>query len=234
MPPRLGRPGLAGLFLALACATPGAPVSEPVPARLDREDRYPPPSPSPQPRSYLGPNAGEAGYVHVTEADMPLRVALGTPRNSPKYGSREEARSAAVEGMRTWERAIRPHVPWFELDIVTEDPEAAVQIQWKRRTTGSAQGRAGVTCERSRGQWRVGGRMEIAIRESPTSQPLTIDQVRLLVAHEFGHVLGLGHCLDCDSAMNYAWHTQDRILVTPTDILTFRELLAKPNACRDP
>ena len=201
---------------------------------MDREGEDLQGAPPPRPQSYLVPNYGESGYVHVTQADMPLRVAMGTPRNSPKYGSREEARNAAVEGMRRWERAIRPHVSWFELEIVTEDPEAAVQVEWKRRTVGGAQGRAGVTCERFRGEWRVGGRMDIAIRESPTSQPLTIDRIRLLVAHEFGHVLGLGHCLDCDSAMNYAWHTQDRILVTPTDIVTFRELLAKPNACRNP
>ena len=234
MPRIVGRSGVAGLFLALACATPGTPVSEAPAPSLDREGRDFEGAFSPQPRSYLVPNYGGSHYVHVTEAEMPLRVALATPRNSPKYGSRQEARNAAVDGMRSWEQAIRPHVPWFELDIVPEDPEAAVQVEWKRRTTGSAQGRAGVTCERSNGKWRVGGRMEIAVRESPTSQPLTIDEVRLLVAHEFGHVLGLGHCLECDSAMNYAWHTQERILVTATDILTFRELLAKPNACRDP
>ena len=40
----------------------------------------------------------------------------------------------------------------------------------------------------------------------------------MLVAHEFGHILGLGHCLDCDSAMNYSWHTRDRVFVTRTDI----------------
>jgi hypothetical protein len=74
--------------------------------------------------------------------------------------------------------------------------------------------------------------MEIAIRASPTSQPLGVPEVRLLVAHEFGHVLGLGHCLECDSAMNYAWHTQERILVTPTDMRTFLELLAEPNRCQ--
>ncbi|MBW2289303.1 MAG: matrixin family metalloprotease [Deltaproteobacteria bacterium] len=39
-----------------------------------------------------------------------------------------------------------------------------------------------------------------------------------LVAHEFGHILGLGHCLDCDSAMNYSWHTRDRVFVTQTDV----------------
>ena len=38
------------------------------------------------------------------------------------------------------------------------------------------------------------------------------------VAIEFGHILGLGHCLDCDSAMNYSWHTRDRVFVTQTDV----------------
>ena len=39
-----------------------------------------------------------------------------------------------------------------------------------------------------------------------------------MIAHEFGHVLGLGHCLDCDSAMNYSWQTIGRVIVTGTDV----------------
>jgi hypothetical protein len=73
--------------------------------------------------------------------------------------------------------------------------------------------------------------MEVSTRyDEFTFMP--VDELRLLIAHEFGHVLGLGHCLDCDSAMNYAWHTRDRILVTPVDVRTFRALVEKPNGSR--
>ena len=70
--------------------------------------------------------------------------------------------------------------------------------------------------------------MEISTTPDPRTT-LTIDQVRRLVAHEFGHVLGLGHCLDCDSAMNYSWATRERVLVTDLDVQTFLELVEIPN-----
>jgi predicted Zn-dependent protease len=183
-------------------------------------------------RSYLVPNFGTTGYMHVTQVDMPFRIAIDYPRNPPKYGSRDDARAAAIEGILLWQEAIQEQVPWFVLEFVTEDPDAPVQIEWKRRTTGSAAGRAWWTCEVYGDRPRVGGRIEIAIRQSPTSQPLTVPEIRLLAAHEFGHVLGLRHCLECDSAMNYAWHTKKRVLVTGSDVRTFQELLSKPNECR--
>ena len=60
--------------------------------------------------------------------------------------------------------------------------------------------------------------MEVSVLACPTCTPLTIDEISMLIAHEFGHVLGLGHCLDCDSAMNYSWETRDRVFVTRTDV----------------
>jgi predicted Zn-dependent protease len=52
------------------------------------------------------------------------------------------------------------------------------------------------------------------------------------VAHEFGHVLGLSHCLDCDSVMSYDWQTRGRTFVTELDVLTFRALMQQPNGFR--
>ncbi len=182
--------------------------------------------------SYLVPNAGAGGFVHVTPRDMPWRVAIGLPPESPRHASREDARNAAIEGIRLWEEAMRLHWRWFALDFVREDPSAPVQVEWKRRMSGSAQGRAGIACIDTAEGLRVGGRMQLALRDRPLSRPLTLAEVRLLAAHEFGHVLGLGHCLACDSAMNYAWNTRERVVVTETDIATLRDLFARPNGCR--
>jgi predicted Zn-dependent protease len=59
-----------------------------------------------------------------------------------------------------------------------------------------------------------------------------LDELRLLIAHEFGHVLGLPHCFDEDSAMNYSWHTRDRVFVTDVDVRNFMALIAQPNGYR--
>jgi len=163
----------------------------------------------------------EDGSIHlaaVAPAEMPWRVAIGMPKNSPQYGSRQDGRNAAIAGMRHWERAIQSKFPWFELEFVMKDRDAPVQIKWRRRTTGSAQGRAGPVCWTDGGRIRAGGAMEVAVEACPTCSRLTVDEIELLLAHEFGHILGLGHCLDCDSAMNYSWQTEGRIHVTQVDV----------------
>jgi predicted Zn-dependent protease len=113
--------------------------------------------------------------------------------------------------------------------FVESDPNAPVQVEWKRKITGPYAGFGGQSWSTGTGRLRVGGRMEIATTPS-NFQTLEIDDMAVLLTHEFGHVLGLGHCLDCDSAMNYSWSSRGRIFVTELDVQTFLALVAQPNA----
>jgi hypothetical protein len=176
----------------------------------------------------LGPD-GRPGYLHVTQADMPWRVSLGYPKRPPKYASRKVARQRAIAAIQMWETAIQPHLPWFRLAFVEDDPHVPVQVEWKRRIPGPFGGFGRMTWSGEGESLRVGGEMQVSTTPDEFTL-LEIDDIDVLLTHEFGHVLGLGHCHDCDSAMNYSWSTRGRVFVTALDVRTFLALVAQPNA----
>jgi hypothetical protein len=238
-------PALAlGALLAAGCAAaPSVPSAEgarttgdAAPAAAAAPDAGArAPGGEPGQEHFLAPNAKDAdgmpAYVHVEPEHMPWVVAIALPPTSPQDASRERARDAAIEEMRRWEQAIQPLLAWFRLEFVEEDAAAPVQVIWKRRLGGDWGGWGGVSYAVVDGKLLVGGQMQLSLTPSPFVQ-LKLDDLRLIVAHEFGHVLGLGHCLECDSAMNYASETAERTFVTPLDVRTFLALVATPNGQR--
>jgi predicted Zn-dependent protease len=239
-----GRAGVALLGVLLACASPGDPPLDPAAAGVPprAEPALEPATPAYDPhyerasactRPSVEDRDRAPACVHVTPSDMPLRIAIGYPRVPARYGSRKSTRAAAVEGIQLWETALQPRLPWFRLEFVEQDDSAPVQVEWKRRLTGKAAGRGWLEWSVGGDHLRVVGRMEVTTQPYlPDEIPLELPEVRMLLAHEFGHVLGLGHSLSEDSAMSYAWHTRERILVTSYDVDSFVTLVSQPNGLR--
>ena len=188
---------------------------------------------------YLQPNAedtdGVAATVHFAETDMPLRVFVDAPRRPALRASSTATREAVMDGVRAWETALRPAHPWFRIAFADDESQAQIQIRWKRRLGGDLLGQGRIGWELENGELRVAGRLEYTTQRCQGADSdclLDADALRLLVAHEFGHTLGLGHCLDCDSIMNYSFETRDRVLVTDLDVRTFGALTAVRNGLR--
>jgi predicted Zn-dependent protease len=175
----------------------------------------------------------EAAHVHVTPEQMPWRIAVPLPKEAPKYASRKQGREAVIDAMQEWERALQTQLSWFRLEFVEEDESAPAQVLWKRRIPGDAQGFGGPRFAVVDDQVLAGGQLTISVRACEDCFTLTREEIHLLAAHEFGHVLGLGHCLECDPAMNYAWHTRGRTFVTKVDVDAVAALCTKPNPSAD-
>src|SRR5262245_59967737 len=141
--------------------------------------------------SYLNANVkdanGEWAYVHFTPDDAPIVVAVGMPKEPPRLASTAEGREAALDGVRAWVRALQPYVPWFAVRFVESDPNADVEIVWKRRMTAGAAGRGHMEYRIEEGRVIARGSLELSTRPDPRGPALTKEEIERLVAHEFGH-----------------------------------------------
>src|SRR5262245_9833172 len=131
----------------------------------------------PEDELYLEPNARDANdrpiYVHFEQRDMPLRVSLPMPDTPASDGGVDETRDAAADGIRTWQAAVQRVLPWFKIEIVDGDPNAAVQVVWSRRPRGYSGGYGEIFLAGSGGAPRARARITLS------TQPLPIPEARL-------------------------------------------------------
>src|SRR5262245_26968872 len=151
---------------ALACA-PSRPTGDAIPGKVTRPDLESAREGAGE-DGYLAPNSedsdGTPMYVHFTKEDMPLQVAVQMPKLAARYASLAETRAAVVQAIESWQTAIQPVLPWFELEIVTSDSDADIVAQWKSRITGEAAGWGGISWTVVDGKIRASGRLQYATK----------------------------------------------------------------------
>ena len=186
---------------------------------------------------YLEPNArdreGRPIYVHWSERDMPLRVALPLPDEPATDGDEKETRDAAAQGIRAWESALAHTFPWFRVQIVDEDPNAQVQVVWARRPRSYSAGFGEIRLDESGPEPRTRATMTLSTQPVPTADAkLDLGFVHAHAVHAFGGALGLGYCWECDSVRSMDWLEAGRLEPSDADVRTLQALAALPNGKR--
>ena len=186
---------------------------------------------------YLEPNAraadGAAITVHFDPALVPLRVSVALPETPAAGATPEQTRTAAIEGMREWERAIRKIRPEFRLEFEADSPSAPIQVTWSDRPPGYVGGSGQIRADLQDGALQVTGQIILSAKPLPgRGEQLGLGEVRIHATHAFGGALGLGYCWDCDSIRSMGWRRRDAFLPTDFDLRTLEALWALPNGKR--
>ncbi len=207
---------LAGLLL-IVCATPFAARPEAPPgARPNALDRD-----------------GTPGFVRFEATDMPLRVALGTPRVVARDTDGPALRRAVVALLDEWQGVLRAAWPALELDIREAHEDPHLRIDWVRRTSHQLPARAG-----RRVRVLPDGGIELRTRITASAVPLSLEHQ--LTAGELidwlrpavGAALGLASCHACEAATSRDWRRRGPRRVGAADAGAFAALMSTPNGVR--
>lgn len=126
----------------------------------------------------------------ATEVLAISKITYRLPKNAPS-----NARQAFLEGIQQWERNLHKDLEFVEaFDFQTPDVIVTFEstlgengkhyggyTRWKRSISQDSKGRYVA---------KVDAKMQIRTHQ-PNGKPMTVDQMRHAVMHEFGHVLGL-------------------------------------------